>query len=527
MKLTRLTNKYWYLIFAYFLITSVSNGCMVYAGYQLSSVLNNVFEKNIQGVTKDTIIVAISFLLSIISNYISNILKIYTVKKIKIELKNLICRKIISFSDQEYNSYKKGELISWFTNDVNSIENLCIENLFNVIKSLSAIILATYAIFTFHWIIGLSLLGITILMIVLPTLVQSIVTKKTEKMSKEREIFSSKVENLLNGYIIFSYANEKRKFANLINIANKREEKAVASYQYVNAFQGLILFSLFISSQMIMLFVSIFLSLNNYTEVGSILAVTNISGTFFNGLNGLFGSAFIIKAGTIIIKKFNYNEKQVHPKKFIAFEKLEVKNLSYKVAEKDIFKNINLTFEKNKKYLIVGDSGKGKTTLLNIIFGLIDNYQGNLIINEKHNYKSLSKEDIKNLIWYMPQKTIIFNDSLRNNISLFDPSIEDEKLFKALENVNLNELANSASLESDLNNDFSNLSGGELQRISIARSLTQNKQILIFDEITSNLDKGNREIIENIIGGLKKTIIFISHTTNILNNQNFDEIIKL
>lgn len=127
----------------------------------------------------------------------------------------------------------------------------------------------------------------------------------------------------------------------------------------------------------------------------------------------------------------------------------------------------------------------------------------------------------------MPQKTIIFNDSLRNNISLFDPSIEDGKLFKALKNVNLNELANSASLESDLNNDFSNLSGGELQRISIARSLTQNKQILIFDEITSNLDKGNREIIENIIGGLKKTIIFISHTTNILNNQNFDEIIKL
>ncbi|QBQ08066.1 ABC transporter ATP-binding protein [Spiroplasma gladiatoris] len=525
--MTKITNKYWYLILMYAFLTTLSNASIVYGGYKLSSVLNNVVANNIDIVTKNTIIVLVSFIISILLNYISDLIKVKAIYKIKVSLKDLISKKINSLNDIEFQKYKKGDYISWYTNDVNSIENLCINNIFNVVKSISAIILSTYAIFTFHWIIGLSLFGTTLLMIILPSLVQSWVTKSTKKMSVAKENFSSRVENLISGYYVFSYANEKRKFYNLINLASKKEEKAISSYGYANSFQGFILFALFIASQMIMLFVSIYLALNNYTEVGAVLSVANISGTFFNGVNGLFGSAFVIKAGSIIVKKFKPHDVAEENIEKIDFKNLKLLNLSYEINNKQIFDNLNLEFKKDEKYLIVGESGKGKSTLFNIIFGLIDNYSGKILLNNELNYKSVGKENIKNLIWYMPQKTFIFNDTLKNNLTLFNEDVSNEKIIEVLKKVNLEKLANLESLEKIISIDTNNLSGGEMQRISIARALLQDRQILIFDEITSNLDKNNRDIIEEIIKSMNKTILYISHTSNTINNNNFDKVIEL
>ncbi|QEH62362.1 ABC transporter ATP-binding protein [Spiroplasma chinense] len=526
--MTKLTNKYWYLILIFALISAVSNAGMVYGGYRLSSVLQGVFESDIKAVTRDTIIIGCSFIISFFTHYIASLVQVVTTKKLTIELKMLICAKINSLTDKEYDEYKKGDFISWLTKDVDTIGNLCFSSLFNVTKSLSAVVLATYAVFTFHWIIGLSMFGITLLMIILPSLFQGYVSKKVKNMSKQNEEFSQRIENLLNGYRIFSYSNEKRIFEKLIKVANVREQKAVASYGKASALQEFVLYGLFISSQMIMLFVSIFLSLNGQTEMGAMLAVTNIAGTFFNGVNGLFGSAFTIKAGSVIFKKFEFAKIDLDSQpRQIDFQSLQIENVNYAVEEKQIFSNLNLKIDANKKYLIVGESGKGKTTLFKLIFGLIDNYEGDLKINGELDYKSIESKDLKNLMAYLPQETIIFNDTLRNNISLFNEDISDDKIIKAIEQVNLTEWFKKHNLDSEINSESKNVSGGEMQRIAIARAIVQDKPIMILDEVTANLDKENREIIENLVGKLDKTVLYISHTTSAENNQNFNEVIKL
>ncbi|WP_156005872.1 ATP-binding cassette domain-containing protein [Spiroplasma tabanidicola] len=259
---------------------------------------------------------------------------------------------------------------------------------------------------------------------------------------------------------------------------------------------------------------------------GALLLTTACSSFFLSGFVGLVSDVSNAKEGKSLIKKYkieNKIKKEIF--KNIEFNELEIRNLNYSVENKQIFKNFNLEFKKNKKYLIVRESGKGKSTLFRIIFGIIKNHSGDIFINKNINYKDLSDKQIKKIISYLPQQPTVFDDSIRNNVNLWDKSIKDEKILEALKKVNLLNI-DKQSLDTKINPDNKNFSGGEVQRMAIARALVEDKQIIIMYEITASLDKFNRKSIEDLVGDLNKTVLYISHTTE-LDNKNFDYVIKL
>lgn len=207
---------------------------------------------------------------------------------------------------------------------------------------------------------------------------------------------------------------------------------------------------------------------------------------------------------------------------------IELKNIKFQYNQNTIvLDDINLKIEKNDFIGILGESGSGKSTLLNIICGLIDPDSGEYLID---NQKIKSLNDLYNFrsqIGYVQQKTYLFQGSLLNNIILglnkknrvskflLDEVIKTCKLSYLVERSNLkeNQLINERGL---------NLSGGEQQRISIARALYKQSEILILDEATSSLDEENEKHILNIISDLrkKKTIIFVTHKKNLLEKCN-------
>ncbi|AKU80187.1 ATP-binding cassette domain-containing protein [Spiroplasma turonicum] len=525
--MTKVTNKYWYLIFMYLILSIISNAGIVYGGYKFSSIVEGLFANDIDYVLKQTYILIGAFIIGIVFYYFSELMKVFTVKKLNLQLKKIIVNKINNLSDKEYAEYKKGELLSWLTKDFDSINKMIFSGIFSICDGSAGVVLSCYAIFNFHWIIGLSLFGITILMFILPSILQPLASKKAEKLSKSNEEFVKRIENLLNGYTVFSYSNKKNVFNRLFNLENIKVEKATFSYGNIDATQKFVLFSLMIVSQLVLMLLTMFLSLNNMTEKGAMLSVANLSGTYFQAVNSLFGSLFTLRAGRMISKKFKIKEKDInYETKNISFDSLKLKNLSYKINNKVLFHNLDLEIERQKKYLIIGDSGKGKTTLFKILFGLVDDYNGEIILNEKFNYKDLNINDLRNLIAYLPQDISIFNDTLKNNLTLFNDDISEEKIINVLKKVNLSKLLENNGLDKIINSESKNMSGGELQRIVIARALLQDKDIMILDEITSSLDLENRKNIEELICKLNKTVLFISHTAN-TSDSGFDKIIQL
>lgn len=204
---------------------------------------------------------------------------------------------------------------------------------------------------------------------------------------------------------------------------------------------------------------------------------------------------------------------------------LSLKDLTYKYQDKVVISNFNYSFDKNKKYALIGKSGSGKTTLLNILSLRLNDYVGELRINDM-NVKDLDDHSLLKNIAYVSQNAYIFSDTLRFNLSLGD-NIDDEIMIKILKDLDLAALLENEGLDLILEENGKNLSGGQKQRIALARALIRNKPILLLDEVTSSLDKENASLIENMVLANKDlTIILISHNLSEENKERFDQIIN-
>ncbi len=210
-------------------------------------------------------------------------------------------------------------------------------------------------------------------------------------------------------------------------------------------------------------------------------------------------------------------------------QEFELRNINFKYKDIQIFNDLNLKILKNNFYGLKGQTGAGKSTLVDIICGLLKPDKGEFLVDGKqinsfdHNWM--------NKISYIQQNPYIFNLSLAQNISLNKDikSIDFNKIKELITLVGLGDFVNQLenNLHSMLLDKGTNLSGGQKQKISIARALYKNKEILIFDESLSNLDKKNKMEILNILENFKnkKTIIMISHDDECL--KNADKIIQL
>jgi len=228
----------------------------------------------------------------------------------------------------------------------------------------------------------------------------------------------------------------------------------------------------------------------------------------------------ISKDFDILDKNIFIEEKNI--KKIKMSSKIILSNLSYGYNKSDLLlENLTLTIRKNQKIGITGKSGCGKSTLVKILAGLIKPTNGKFIIDEKINIEA----DYLNLqnISFVPQDIFIMSDSIRKNIAfgINDDDIDDKKINHCIKKVQLDSFINllNDGINHKLLENGKNLSGGQIQRIGIARALYYEPDIMVFDESTSSLDLINEKKILKLIQeiGADKTLIFVSHRKEVLN----------
>lgn len=222
-------------------------------------------------------------------------------------------------------------------------------------------------------------------------------------------------------------------------------------------------------------------------------------------------------------KRFENNEKKYQNKKEIIFDKkLEFKNVNFQYNKntKKVLNNINLKIEKNSTIGIVGSSGAGKTTLLNIFLGLLHPDSGSIEIDDIKILDYVTA--LQKKIGYVPQEIFLTDESIKNNIAfgIDEKEINQDKLDRAIYQSQLHDFIDALpSKDETLVGELGDrISGGEKQRIGIARALYNDPDILVLDEATKSLDAENakkiNEVIEKLIN--KKTIIIVSHIDNSL-----------
>tara|TARA_B100000214_G_scaffold367026_1_gene336685 strand:+ start:7 stop:1038 length:1032 start_codon:yes stop_codon:yes gene_type:complete len=207
---------------------------------------------------------------------------------------------------------------------------------------------------------------------------------------------------------------------------------------------------------------------------------------------------------------------------------IEFSDVTFSYEEKTTLKNINLKIEKGTVVALVGQSGSGKSTLADLMARFYDTEKGSIIINGI-DIKDIRLEDLRNLMGIVSQESILFNDTIYNNILIGNLNAKTEEVYRAAKAANAHDfiLEKPNGYQTNIGDKGDKLSGGQKQRISIARAILKNPEILILDEATSSLDVKSEKLVQEALSKLmySRTSLVIAHRLSTI--QNVDKIVVL
>lgn len=418
-----------------------------------------------------------------------------------------------------------GDMITAITTDVEALEVFFAHTISPVFIAIGTSLVLVSYLLTNHLYLGLILLlGHLFVGVFVPV----ISYKQHEKIgSVYQETFVSLnqqvIENVDSIRDINQFSLEEEKLAGLHEAGEKLNQEYQKKLKQSSKIQILSEFGV-IGTTILMILVGTQLDLSVSQQVttsiitlssfGSVLALSGLG----NALLSTFASgkrlfALVNEEPNIV---FNSNKQQNENE----FTDLVIENLSFSYDEKQILDNLNINLEKGVTLGIGGESGKGKSTLLKLLMRYFDPNQGRILF-DKTNLKDYSETELHSLESVMEQKTFIFADTIKNNISLKNEKISQEDIEKAAEAASLSEWIESLpdKYETKIGGQNRGVSDGEKQRIGLARVFLHDAPLLLLDEPTSSLDYLNEQKILHTIKHISegKTTIVVSHRESTLN----------
>lgn len=506
----------------------------VFMAVLLQKLLDIAVEKNMQQFIPMVLFAIFYFVMLGIFLYLQSLLSKRITCKIIKQIRTDVFKGIVSQSMGDFGKRNTADYLSIITNAVKMIEDNFLLPFFEVVQYTVIFISSFVLMIYFDVIVTIVVFVAITLMFLVPSLLGKELEKRQNTLSSQLADFTTKLKDILSGFeIIKSYSMKQyviQKFdkENSDTIHTKYSvDKLFALNEGLSSFLALMV-------QIVVLFLSAYFIITERITVGTLLGMVQVSSNLANPLIMIFTNIPKIKSIQPIIEKLTvlskYELNEVPKKQSATFNSVvSISNLSFAYEKQNrVLDKINLHIEKGKKYVIVGKSGCGKTTLVKLLAGYYTEYSGK-ILYDNTDLNMMNENDIVQLSSIIHQNIYMFNESVYDNICLHE-DYSKESIDKAVKASGLNDVIEKLpeGLLYEAGENGSNLSGGQKQRIAVARALIRNKPILILDEGTSAIDMQTAYDIENHllkIEGL--TIITITHNLKKELLELYDNIIYM
>lgn len=509
-----------------------------FQAWLLKPTLDEVFYSN---TPKYAIFIPLLIILTTVTRAIATYLQNYNLKfvnqQISLDIQTKLFAHLIYADLELIQKLHSAKIISRFSNDVNIIKNAVDRCLVNLSREFVTVIFLIGVIFILH--AGLALITfLGLAAIIYPIINYGVKVRKlsSSTQSEMDNYFAALDQSFVSFKAIKAFNVEEREIKSATGIINRifdLYQKTIRIDAKISPFVEMIVGTC-IAITIYLGYVGI---ANGNITPGSFIAFIVVLITAYKPIKSLSEFNNYLQQGVAAVQriydimdtkpkisspkepvKANINEKSV----------IEIKNIDFEYDNKQVFKNFSLTIKPGIITAIVGDSGTGKSTLLNLIVRLFDVSSGQICI-DNINIKDISLAELRNKITYLSQEAFLFDKSIADNISLGDEHFSEKKLNEAIQNADCTEFVKSMAngSEENIGPKGHKFSGGQRQRIALARAFYRNSPIMILDEATSSIDGISEQKIQDNLKKIRKgkTTIIVAHRASSI--VTADEVILL
>ena len=423
--------------------------------------------------------------------------------------------------------------VSALTNDCTSIENNYLAATFTLIELLFCFLGALIMMLYYSPVMLVLAVALSFLPVAVSMTAGNRLTEQEKEISKKNERFVSIVNELLSGFPVIKSFRAETQASRLFSQRNEQAEEAKKNKRRTEQLISLLANDAGIIAQMGIFLAGAWLAISGKgVTAGVVIVFVQLMNYILNPISQVPLLWSNRKAAIALMEKLSdalsENVREEGREKLNGFsEKIEVKDLTYGYEpESPVLKDLDVQSDAGKSYAIVGGSGSGKSTLLNLLMGSSSNYQGEICIDGV-SIKNIESESLYQLMTSVQQNVFVFNDTIRNNVTMFH-EFPDKEVTLALERSGLSEFIEKRGEEFVCGENGANLSGGERQRISIARALLRKSPILLVDEATAALDAATaRAVSFSILNLVGMTRIVVTHRLEEAILRRYDKILVM
>lgn len=504
--------------------------------YQLYSVITDIVETMDSGRVLGIVLYsAVVLLVLLVTLIINAIVKRKILFEITYSIRKDIMSKIYKMNYKDQKKENSSYYTSMLVNDITILEESYYSNLFELIGDVIqlAIMLAAIAAVGVHYL--LIVLLVSIPSAIQPFILKKQLGKKGLAVSEQLKNYTGKVKEYIASYEIIHIFSRVQVFEKLFEESANDLEQAKNKLALIKVLNtGLVLFTVYFLKMGSQLYFT-------YNAINGLITIATISLLF--GLANNVGNPIVsilsylepmnsTKDVRKKIKEFLENEDSIErtngSNDIVEIESISLNGITFGYDESSVINGLNYTFEKGKKYALVGESGSGKSTILKLLMGYYEGYTGTISINGK-DMKSISYNNIRGNIGYLNQHPITVDGSFKDNITFMSEMYSDEEIDDVIKKANLSSLVDSFEngLDEVITANNITVSGGEKQRIAIARHMLLNRKVMLLDEAVSALDSINALAIESrLLEDKEKTVISVIHRIN-ETIESYDKILYL
>ena len=479
-----------------------------------------------------TIVTIIVLFLRFIHYFFSIVItKIFTKisKYVTFKIRKKLLNHLELVNMNEYESLGSGTVSANLITDVNTLDNFIVSISSKLIASTLTLIAVAIVIIKIDLILGLMILLIQPIILILSKKIADKTSILKKEENKSVEVFQNNINETLDLFGQIKASNkEKQFFEDSINKA-KDIQKTSNEFNYKSVAYEKFSFTIFLVAFEIFRAVGLILVAYSDLSIGLMLAMFGYIWFILTPIQDILTIQYSFASAKAAINRLNkILELKLEKNGNIILDKnsnkidISLKNLCFSYnEEKEVLKNISFDIKAGEKIAIIGASGSGKTTIANIISGFYAKTAGDILYNNI-SVDKINKQSLRENIFLVLQMPILFNNSLRFNITMGNSNISDEDILKALKIAQLFDTVENLpnKLDTIVGKHGIRLSGGQRQRLSIARMIIANPNIVIFDESTSALDVHTEsKLFDDLKEFLKsKTVITIAHRLSTVRN---------